>query len=153
MTQEEAKKIKKVVVIDSQWHKVHAILSHPNLNGMKCVKITEQKTTFWRYQKNGDAYLATIEAIYYFYREFFSALNGPSVQYQGEYDNLLYLYVFLYDIIQKYYKERPGAIFRHKEGYIQYNDEEARQHVALKQKTLEQAAKKKQQRQENKRKQ
>jgi DTW domain. len=61
MKLEEAAKIKRVVVVDSQWQKAKAVLSHPNLTKLKCVRINSSKTAFWRYQHHGDEFLATIE--------------------------------------------------------------------------------------------
>lgn len=127
LSQEEAQKIKKLVVVDSQWQKTHSILSHPNLTCLKCVKITEYKTSFWRYQHHGDSYLATIEAIYYFFREFFDALH-PDMKYDGQYDNLLYYYSFMYNLIQKFYRQKPEINFRHKENYIKYTEKELLAH-------------------------
>jgi len=57
----DAKKIKRVVFVDSQWHSAHRILKDEQLLKVKCVKITKQKTRFWRYQMCGEECLATIE--------------------------------------------------------------------------------------------
>jgi DTW domain-containing protein YfiP len=61
MNIEEAKKVKHVVFVDSQWHSAHRILRDERLAKVKCVKITKQKTRFWRYQMCGEECLATIE--------------------------------------------------------------------------------------------
>ena len=53
--------IKRIVVVDSQWQKAKAVLNHPNLQKLKCVRINSNKTAFWRYQHHGDEFLATIE--------------------------------------------------------------------------------------------
>lgn len=58
---EVAKKVKHVVFVDSQWHSAHRILRDERLAKVKCVKITKQKTRFWRYQMCGEECLATIE--------------------------------------------------------------------------------------------
>jgi hypothetical protein len=53
--------VKHVVFVDSQWHSAHRILRDERLAKVKCVKITKQKTRFWRYQMCGEECLATIE--------------------------------------------------------------------------------------------
>jgi hypothetical protein len=58
---ETAKRIKRVVFVDSQWHAAHRILRHERLMKLTCVKFTAYKTFFWRYQQCGDECLATIE--------------------------------------------------------------------------------------------
>jgi hypothetical protein len=45
---EQAKKIKRVVFVDSQWHSAHRILRHEKLMKLTCVKFTSYKTFFWR---------------------------------------------------------------------------------------------------------
>jgi hypothetical protein len=79
--------------------------------------------------------LATIEAIYYFYRyEFFnvsscaicdgllrnhSEYGNACGGYNGEYDNLLYYYWFFYNMIQHQYSGgKRKYIDRHVAGYI-----------------------------------
>ncbi|EGC36855.1 hypothetical protein DICPUDRAFT_150644 [Dictyostelium purpureum] len=108
--------IKKVIFVESQWQNAKKILRSDQLKGIRCVKIDMQKTMFWRYQSHGDSYLATIEAIYYFFKEFHQNQNGG--QYNGEYDNLLYYYAFFYNLIQTTYKEKNRDFLR-KDNYIQ----------------------------------
>ncbi|KAN0032640.1 hypothetical protein ACTFIV_006548 [Dictyostelium citrinum] len=108
--------IKKVLFVESQWHNARKILKHPKLQGIKCVKIDMQKTMFWRHQRHGDSYLATIEAIYYFFKEFHLSQNNN--QYNGEYDNLLFYYSFFYNLIQTTYKQQNRDFIR-KDNYIQ----------------------------------
>lgn len=120
MSEEDFKKVKKVVFIDSQWHKAKSIFAHENIRKLKCVKIKSYKTLFWRYQYEDEHFLATIEAIYYFYKEY------AGKTYQGEYDNLLYYYVLMYELIQKKYRENRDITFRRKRDYIQYDEEEER---------------------------
>jgi len=81
---------------------------------LPCVKIDEQKTLFWRYQDVGEECLATIEAIYYFYKEFVTKQSGS---YDGECDDLLYYYSFMYNLIQDRYKTQNKK-FKRIENYI-----------------------------------
>jgi DTW domain-containing protein YfiP len=68
MAVEDLKRIKHVIVLDSQWQTVARMDAHESLEGLRRVKIRMYTTTFWRYQQVGPHCLATIEAIYYFYR-------------------------------------------------------------------------------------
>ena len=52
----------------------------------------------------GDDFLATIEAIYYFYRDYISGMS-PGKPYDGSVDNLLFFYAHMYKVIQRVYKE------------------------------------------------
>ena len=61
-----------------------------------------RNTIFWRYQKGKPKeYLATIEAIYYFLVDFHNIVLKTG--YQGEYDDLLFLFKFMYDKIHELY--------------------------------------------------
>ncbi|EFA83928.1 hypothetical protein PPL_02998 [Heterostelium album PN500] len=107
--------VKRVVFIDSQWHTANRILRDARVKKLRCIKIDQHKTLFWRYQKHGDSFLATIEAIYYFYKEFHQRLHNNT--YEGQYDDLLYYYTFFYRLIQNTYKEGDRHFWR-KENYI-----------------------------------
>lgn len=114
-------KIKHVVFVECQWHNAHRILKDPRVARLKHVKIKNYETKFWRWQNVGNECLATIEAIYYFYREYVTATN-PDKAYHGEVDNLLYYFAFTYEMLQSIYK-RSGRNFRRIKGFI--NDDPA----------------------------
>lgn len=101
-------KVKRVVVVDSQWQKTNGIISHPNLKKLPCVVISKRKTYFWRYQPDGmgDEMLATIEAIYYMAKDFHNATN-TEVPYDGRFDNLLFFFAHQYRVIQQAYDANP----------------------------------------------
>lgn len=101
-------KVKRVVVVDSQWQKTNGIISHPNLKKLPCVVINMRQTYFWRYQPDGmgDEMLATIEAIYYMAKDFHNATN-TQVPYDGRFDNLLYFFAHQYKVIQQAYDANP----------------------------------------------
>ena len=69
-----------------------------------------------------DKNLATIEALYFFFRDYDVALNcnGDYSKYDGKYDNILYYYAFTYKLIQHCYTEgaKKGLSFTHIPGYI-----------------------------------
>merc|ERR1711991_279708 len=88
--------LKRVVVIDSQWQKTNGIVSHPSLAKLDTVIIQSRSTYFWRYQPKdmGSDFLATIEAIYYLYRDYLTKVRDEP--YNGEVDNLLYFFAHMY---------------------------------------------------------
>ena len=92
----------RIVFIDSTWNQTARILKHQNIKTLKKVKIDDRDTVFWRYQTGKSTkHLATIEAIYYFLVDFHTkVLNQP---YNSEYDQLLFLYKFMYGKIHKLY--------------------------------------------------
>ena len=70
--------------------------------GLKCVELKTRTTKFWRHQKDKpDTYLATIEAIYYFLRDYHEYFIPRP--YRGEYDNLLFFFCFMYQKIRKFH--------------------------------------------------
>lgn len=106
-------KIKHVVFVECQWSNAKRILKDPRVSKLKHVRIRNYETRFWRWQNVGNEGLATIEAIYYFYREYLSA----KTDYEGQVDNLLYFFAFYYTLVQDYYKS-SGKNFRRIKGYI-----------------------------------
>ena len=71
-------------------------------SGLKQVELKTQKTKFWRHQRDKpETYLATIEAIYYFLREYHEYFVKSD--YIGQYDNLLFFFCFLYQKIKCLY--------------------------------------------------
>ncbi|KAJ4461502.1 putative DTW domain protein [Paratrimastix pyriformis] len=113
----DLRRVKRVVFIDSTWQKAGSVLHHPTLANIPRVKIEAENTAFWRYQDVSPHCLATIEAIYYFFREFANAKDG---RYEGQYDNLLYFFSYYYDKIQSYYRSDPSLKFSKIDGYIKY---------------------------------
>ncbi|CAO3642520.1 unnamed protein product [Mucor hiemalis] len=89
---------------------------------MQCVTIAPRKTHFWRFQNVDDYHLATIEAIYYLYREFGETYQAP---YDGSYDNLLFYYKFFYNMIQDNYQNKSVSFSRRhqQKDYIKYNED------------------------------
>ncbi|KAI9347165.1 DTW domain-containing protein [Zopfochytrium polystomum] len=116
-----------VVVIDGTWRQARAMCWRLIPHGFRTVRIAgTPRTLFWRYQKYGDFCLATIEAIYWFYKEFEEAFGrldaggdgglGRSREAAagdtpvgdvvgGPFDNLLFYFKYQYDLIQRTYRE------------------------------------------------
>ena len=65
---------------------------------------------FWRNQAGKPKeYLATIEAIYYLCQDYHECILGK--QYQGEYDNLLFFFKFMYEKLLELYSDNiPDVI-------------------------------------------
>ncbi|KAA6377138.1 MAG: putative DTW domain protein [Streblomastix strix] len=99
--------INKVVFIDSTWQQTGGICIDKRIQKLRKVQIHKQQTKFWRVQDKSPEYLATIEAIYYFFKEYAVSsahMSGnTNYQYNGEYDNLLWYYVYQYERIQSEY--------------------------------------------------
>ncbi|XP_006628759.3 tRNA-uridine aminocarboxypropyltransferase 1 isoform X2 [Lepisosteus oculatus] len=97
---EETSTLKRVVFIDSTWNQTNKIITDERLQALLQVELKTRKTCFWRHQKGTpDTYLSTIEAIYYFMKDYH--VQCLSQQYQGQYDNLLFFFSFLYKLISK----------------------------------------------------
>ena len=118
---ENLQQYKRIVCIESVWKKAKVVASNKNITKLKKVVIQSHETVFWRYQSLGKSNLATIEAIYYFYREWYDAMKYP---YSGQVDDLLYFYCYQYKKIQKHYKDHPEMRFVHIDNYIQYEKKE-----------------------------
>lgn len=92
--------LQKVVFIDSTWNQTNKISTDERLQDLLQVELQMRKTCFWRRQKGKpDTYLATIEAIYYFLKDFHESCLAQ--EYSGEYDNLLFFYSYLHSVINK----------------------------------------------------
>ncbi|KPI85175.1 hypothetical protein ABL78_5763 [Leptomonas seymouri] len=72
---EHLEQYKNVVFIDSTWQQSKAIARDERVNRFKHVRIKSQTSLFWRFQNNDPTYLATVEAIYYFLREYITQVN------------------------------------------------------------------------------
>ena len=83
---------------------------------------------FWRYQKGEeDTSLSTIEALYFFFRDYESNLNCSNsydkyYENGGKFDNLLYYYAWNFNLIQDCYKngKLSDQPFRRIPGYVSY---------------------------------
>lgn len=65
------------------------------LAGLTRVEINGNETKFWRHQKRSPKnYLSTIEAIYFFFKEFHNLFFTN--RYESEYDDLLFLFKYMY---------------------------------------------------------
>ncbi|KNH08458.1 DTW domain containing 1 [Perkinsela sp. CCAP 1560/4] len=114
--------IKHVVFIEGTWRQSQAVARSDGIRSLPhVVTLQDYATLFWRFQSEGEGHLSTIEAIYYFFREFHQVRNeqaGESNAYDGRYDDMLFLFVHQYLTIQSHYSQNDGRTFtnRHREG-------------------------------------
>ncbi|XP_055991375.1 tRNA-uridine aminocarboxypropyltransferase 1 [Sorex fumeus] len=91
--------LKKIIFIDSTWNQTNKIFTDERLQGLLQVELKTRKTCFWRHQKGKpDTFLSTIEAIYYFLVDYHTDILKEN--YKGQYDNLLFFYSFMYQLIK-----------------------------------------------------
>ncbi|KAF5218632.1 hypothetical protein ECC02_008412 [Trypanosoma cruzi] len=118
--------VKNVVFIDSTWQQSKAIARDERVCRFKKVRIKSQMSLFWRFQNNDPTYLATVEAIYFFLREFISnkrkhcAEESKEPLYRGDVDDLLFYYINQYVAVQQRYSHDTTMQYttRHFDGYI-----------------------------------
>lgn len=92
--------LQRVVFIDSTWNQTNKISTDERLQDLLQVELKTRKTCFWRHQKGKpETHLATIEAIYYFLKDFHE--HCLAQEYHGEYDNLLFFYSYLHSLVNK----------------------------------------------------
>ncbi|KAG9297132.1 hypothetical protein G9A89_019413 [Geosiphon pyriformis] len=115
----------KILVVDGTWLQASRIIRDtPSLASMRKVTLKPQKTLFWRFQNKDEHHLATIEAIYYFLKEYDETYESSGTAYNGRYDNLLWYYKFFYELIQATYRMSEGTrtfTSRQRQGYINYD--------------------------------
>ncbi|XP_064212816.1 tRNA-uridine aminocarboxypropyltransferase 1 [Tribolium castaneum] len=122
--------ITKAIFIDSTWNQSKGIYKDERIRKIPCVVIQNRISQFWRHQKGSPRwYLATVEAIHQFlielhlhrwglnpnYKgiyncfteialsEYDSLYRDSANAYNGQYDNLLYFFKHMYDLIHAYY--------------------------------------------------
>eukprot|EP00824_Muranothrix_gubernata_P007262 TRINITY_DN1930_c0_g1_i2.p1 TRINITY_DN1930_c0_g1~~TRINITY_DN1930_c0_g1_i2.p1 ORF type:complete len:398 (-),score=50.47 TRINITY_DN1930_c0_g1_i2:972-2138(-) len=98
-------KVKKLVFVESTWQTAGKCLRDERVKKLPHVKLLTHRTAFWRYQELGSECLATIEAIYYAMVEYYQALHG---EYDGRYDDLMFLFELNRRIIHKEYETLPN---------------------------------------------
>ena len=108
-----------IIVIDGTWSQAKSMASKISNRFKRHVQINQTPTMFWRYQRFDSSYLATIEAIYWLYR-------NMTKTYEGEYEGLLFFFTKQYQLIQDYYKSNPQRKFISKkldaDTYIRYDE-------------------------------
>ena len=79
---ERLARAKTLVFVDGTWNQARALLRHERLAGLPKVHCHtgHTKTLFWRKQRLGPSFLATIEAIFYVYKSLMMRLEWTRVQ-------------------------------------------------------------------------
>ena len=89
----------KIVFIDCTWSQAYSIFRDERVSHLKTVKLGDLQTVYWRHNQDMPfTYLATIEAIFSFFKITHELLNGS---YEGQYDNLLYFFSYFYKMVRK----------------------------------------------------
>ncbi|KAJ8954345.1 hypothetical protein NQ318_011016 [Aromia moschata] len=109
--------ITKAIFIDSTWNQSKGIYKDEKIGKIPCVVIQNRISQFWRHQKGSPRwYLSTIEAIHQFLIETHLHIWGRGLShlnllyntsgeaYNGQYDNLLFFFQHMYELIHKYYQ-------------------------------------------------
>ncbi|XP_061172718.1 tRNA-uridine aminocarboxypropyltransferase 1-like [Saccostrea echinata] len=101
-TFKRAPPFERAIFIDSTWKQTKGIIADDRLKDLTCVQLKSRETKFWRHQKDNPAtYLSTIEAVYYLVRDYHDLFVDNI--YDGEYDNLLFFFNFMYQKIRTTY--------------------------------------------------
>ena len=100
----EVFQFEKIVFVDSTWHQCYKICQDPRIVSLPQVMIDSRETLFWRYQTGKPKeYLSTIEAVYYLCVDYHKIVLRKC--YQGEYDNLLFLFKFMFEKIHELHSD------------------------------------------------
>eukprot|EP00035_Acanthoeca_spectabilis_P032647 m.19707 g.19707 ORF g.19707 m.19707 type:complete len:298 (+) comp5477_c0_seq1:157-1050(+) len=101
--------VTRVVFVDSTWSQCSSILAHPTLAKLRRVQIASEHTLFWRPQsKKPSTHLATIEAIYHFFKQLPHEKGDSVTQYDGRFDNLLFWFRHQYSLIEETYNKEDA---------------------------------------------
>ncbi|XP_018329283.1 DTW domain-containing protein 1 [Agrilus planipennis] len=127
--------VKTVVFIDSTWSQSKGIYKDERIKSLPCVVLQNRVSQFWRHQKGSPRwYLATIEAVHQFLVEIHLNMWGVNQEYEGlkscfqskvlenstnifkdkrdklayngQYDDLLFFFKYMYQLIHKYYEHQ-----------------------------------------------
>lgn len=127
--------IERLILIDSTWNQSRGIFADSRLQKIPKVVLQNRISQFWRHQKGSPRwYLSTIEALHQFLLELHASAWGLSPNYQndltvnyprhsqehhiycrpyeGEYDNLLYFFKFMYEKLHTLYKHEDMLAYK-----------------------------------------
>lgn len=128
--------IDRVVLIDSTWNQSRGIYAHERLQKMPKIVLQNRASQFWRHQRGSPRwYLSTIEALHQLLLEIHLCAWGRCEQYtspltshypvhskhdihpqcqpyEGQYDNLLYFFKFLYEKLHTLYQHEDLLAYK-----------------------------------------
>ncbi|KAL8584976.1 hypothetical protein ACOMHN_043612 [Nucella lapillus] len=90
----------RAVFIDCTWNQTRNIIQDERLKELRRVELRDHETQFWRCHEGlATSCLSTIEAIYYFMREYHEDVVD-NAYYTNDYDDLLFFFNYLYRTIR-----------------------------------------------------
>ncbi|CAG4963069.1 unnamed protein product [Parnassius apollo] len=128
--------IERVILIDSTWNQSRGIYADRRLQKMPKIVLQQRASQFWRHQKGSPRwYLSTIEALHQLLLELHICAWGRSenykapltlhypihtannnhvscIPYDGQYDNLLYFFKFMYEKLHKLYSHEHMLAYK-----------------------------------------
>ncbi|XP_062540141.1 tRNA-uridine aminocarboxypropyltransferase 1 [Armigeres subalbatus] len=132
--------VRKAVFIDSTWSQCRGIYKNEKVACLRTVVIQNRISQFWRHQKNSPRwFLATIEAVHQFlielhinaygldsqykglthlgylnfpHEKVVQCVEGKPPPYNGQYDNLLFFFLHMYNLIHDYYEHHTLRAYR-----------------------------------------
>lgn len=107
LSDEEIKSMKEVVAVDCTWYQTNEILEKLEKKKVKFIKLNDYQTHFWRYQHHNLKCLATVEAIYYFYKEL-----SERIKVECDIKSLLYFYKYNFQLIKGSLDTLNGNIYK-----------------------------------------
>ncbi|CAM9505240.1 unnamed protein product, partial [Choristocarpus tenellus] len=92
--------VERVILVDSGWERTGPILKHPNLEGLRHVRIRSPpaRSCFWRWHIKGEGHICTAEATYFVLKEF--ELASGRVSDGGKLEEILFLFALMHDRIK-----------------------------------------------------
>jgi len=92
----------RVIFIDCTWNQTNKVWKDQRFSNLPKVKLSGIESLFWRYHVgNPSTHLATIEAVYYFFRIYHRVYG--SQPYSGQFDNLLFFFRYMFNKIREMY--------------------------------------------------
>ncbi|CAG4923511.1 unnamed protein product [Colias eurytheme] len=127
--------IDRLILIDSTWNQSRGIYADSRLQVIPKVVLQNRVSQFWRHQKGSPRwYLSTVEALHQFLLELHICawgcdvgytteltINSPvhseephsqCIPYNGQYDNLLFFFKFMYEKLHSIYKHEDMLAYK-----------------------------------------
>jgi DTW domain-containing protein YfiP len=90
--------VRRVVLVEGTWTSTAAMMKHARLRGLRTVKISASPSLYWRQLSRRERAgldvtpLSTVEAAYFFFREWAAAGAGETDASLRRFDNLLFFF-------------------------------------------------------------
>ena len=101
-----------VVLLEATWQQAAEMRCSTPLASLPSIRLSQSRTSFWRWQDKGAAHLSSIEAVHQ------TAVQWPAAQQpqvtvttcQSDYDNLLWLFALGWMRVRDYYAQHPQLL-------------------------------------------